>query len=178
MLLVGFGLLLMGGLDAHSGWTHLLPGFLCAGFGVGMINPPLATTQVGVVPPERSGMASGIGNTFRQVGISTGIAGLGAIFEHAVTQRTLHALGGKLPGGGDVSAALSSGNIGPILRSLPPDQRARFVEAFHTGFTGALNDVLLIGALVALWGALAGFLLIRREDFVGAPAPEAAPVPA
>jgi EmrB/QacA subfamily drug resistance transporter len=178
MALVGIGLVLMSGLDAHSGWTHLLPGFICSGIGVGMINPPLATTQVGVVPPQRSGMASGIGNTFRQVGISTGIAGLGAIFEHAVTQRTLHALGGPLPGGGDVGAALSSGNVGPLVSALPADQRARFVEAFHTGFTGALNDILLIGALIAFWGALAGFLLIRRQDFVGAPSAEPAAEPA
>ena len=34
-----------------------------------------------VVEPRRAGMASGINNTFRQVGIATGIAGLGAIFQ-------------------------------------------------------------------------------------------------
>jgi EmrB/QacA subfamily drug resistance transporter len=179
MVLVGVGLLLQSGLDANSQWTHFLPGFIAAGFGVGMINPPLATTQVGVVPPQRSGMASGIGNTFRQVGIATGIAGLGAIFQHAVAAKTIAALGSRLPGG-DIGATLSSGNVAGLLRSVPPDQRPRFVEAFHAGFAGALNEILVIGAIVALAGALAGFLLVRREDFVVAPAeaPEAAPVAA
>ncbi len=46
-----------------------------------MVNPPLATTAVGVVPVQRAGMAAGVNNTFRQVGIATGIAGLGAIFQ-------------------------------------------------------------------------------------------------
>jgi MFS family permease len=45
---------------------------------------PLASTAVGVVPPQRSGMASGINSTFRQVGIATGIALLGTLFSNNV----------------------------------------------------------------------------------------------
>src|SRR5439155_568840 len=79
-LLAEAGLLLMRGLDAGSEWTHLTPGLIVSGVGVGMINPPLASTAVGVVKPERAGMASGINSTFRQVGIATGIALLGTRF--------------------------------------------------------------------------------------------------
>ncbi len=85
LLLVSAGLLSMTAIDASSGWTTLIPGFVIAGAGIGMINPPLASTAVGVVHHSRSGMASGINNTFRQVGIATGIAGLGAVFQHQVT---------------------------------------------------------------------------------------------
>ena len=49
LLLVGAGLLLMSGLDASISWTHLIPGFITAGAGSGMVNPPLASTAVGVV---------------------------------------------------------------------------------------------------------------------------------
>src|SRR3954447_12813602 len=79
--LVGFGLVLMHGITPESQWTTLLPGFVAAGAGVGITNPTLAQVAVGVVEPARSGMASGINNTFRQVGIATGIAALGAIFQ-------------------------------------------------------------------------------------------------
>jgi EmrB/QacA subfamily drug resistance transporter len=176
MLFVSVGLVLQGGLDADSEWTHFLPGFVLAGIGVGMINPPLATTQVGVVPPQRSGMASGIGSTFRQVGIATGIAALGAIFQHAVAAKTIDALGAAHRGGGGLGATLSSGNPGGVLRAVPPAQRQRFVDAFHTGFTGALNEILVIAAITAFVGALAGFALVRREDFVAAgPEPRADP---
>src|SRR5438105_9719182 len=92
LLFVSGGLLAMTAVDATSGWTTLIPGFLIAGAGIGLINPPLASTAVGVVHYSRSGMASGINNTFRQVGIATGIAGLGAVFQHAVTSNTLAAL--------------------------------------------------------------------------------------
>ena len=84
MSLVGIALLLMHGITPSSGWTTLLPGFIVGGIGVGLVNAPLASTAVGVVEPRRAGMASGINNTFRQVGIATGIAGLGAIFQSKV----------------------------------------------------------------------------------------------
>jgi EmrB/QacA subfamily drug resistance transporter len=80
LLLVGGGLLLMRGLDPSSSWTHLLPGFVVAGLGSGLVNAPLAATAVGVVDPRNAGMASGINTTFRQVGIATSIAALGSIF--------------------------------------------------------------------------------------------------
>jgi len=89
--LLGFGLALnaiamwsMSRVTPSSSWTVLLPGFLIGGIGIGFVNAPLATTAVSTVQVERAGMASGINNTFRQLGIATGIAGLGAIFASKV----------------------------------------------------------------------------------------------
>ncbi|WP_433242571.1 MFS transporter [Streptosporangium sp. CA-135522] len=70
LVLVGAGLPLTTGLDAGSDWTHLVPGFIVAGIGSGMVKPLLASTAVGVVPVHRFGMASGVNRTFRQVGIA------------------------------------------------------------------------------------------------------------
>src|SRR5919198_691101 len=77
---VGVGLVLMSGIDAGSEWTTLLGGFLVAGAATGLINPVIGDVAVSVVPKEQSGMAAGINNTFRQVGVSVGIAVWGAIF--------------------------------------------------------------------------------------------------
>jgi EmrB/QacA subfamily drug resistance transporter len=82
--LIGLGLLLMHGIDVGSDWTALLAGMIVAGVGAGLVNVPLASTAVAVVEPARAGMASGINSTFRQAGIATGVAALGAIFAHAV----------------------------------------------------------------------------------------------
>jgi predicted MFS family arabinose efflux permease len=79
--LIGVALLLMHGITTSSSWTHLLPGFLVGGVGIGMVNAPLASVAVSVVEPRRAGMAAGANNTFRQVGIATGIAALGAILQ-------------------------------------------------------------------------------------------------
>jgi EmrB/QacA subfamily drug resistance transporter len=85
LVLIGTALLLMRSIDANSEWTALLPGLLVGGLAIGVISPALAAAMVSVLPVERSGLASGINNTFRQLGIAIGIAGLGAIFEHHVS---------------------------------------------------------------------------------------------
>jgi len=82
LILIGTGLLLMRAVDVDSEWTALLPGLLVGGLAIGVISPALAAAMVSVLPVERSGLASGINNTFRQLGIAIGIAALGAIFEH------------------------------------------------------------------------------------------------
>ncbi len=53
---------------------------LVGGVAIGMISPALAAAMVGVLPVERSGLSSGVNNTFRQLGIAFGVAGLGAVF--------------------------------------------------------------------------------------------------
>jgi EmrB/QacA subfamily drug resistance transporter len=175
MLCVSGGLLAMTAVDPSSGWTTLIPGFLLAGFGVGTINPPLASTAIGVVHYSRSGMASGINNTFRQVGIATGIAGLGAVFQHQVTSKTTSALVTTAPGR-EVAAsahdrlggALVSGEVSQLARHLPPAARAALGHAYRVGFTDAFTTILIIAASIALVGAVCAFALVRGRDFVTA----------
>jgi EmrB/QacA subfamily drug resistance transporter len=85
LLLIGLSLLLMRAVTPTSDWTVLIPGLLVGGLAVGVISPALAAAMVSVLPVERGGLASGINNTFRQLGIAVGIAGLGAIFTHHLT---------------------------------------------------------------------------------------------
>ena len=80
LVLIGLGLLLMRRVDEGSDWTALLPGFVVAGAGIGTISPALAAAMVSVLHVERAGLASGINNTFRQLGIAVGIAVLGRLF--------------------------------------------------------------------------------------------------
>jgi predicted MFS family arabinose efflux permease len=139
LLLVGFGLLLMRGIGPGSSWTHLILGFAVAGAGSGMVNPPLASTAVGVVEPRDAGMASGINTTFRQIGIATSVAALGSIFAT------------KLAG------------------TTPTTVTAHYASA--------LNELLLITAILALAGGLITMLLVRQKDFAHNRAPTGEPAP-
>jgi EmrB/QacA subfamily drug resistance transporter len=78
-LLSAAGLLAIRGLEPSSPWTVMLPGLLVLGIGIGLANPAVTYAALGVVPATRSGMASGVSNTFRQVGIAIGIAVLGIL---------------------------------------------------------------------------------------------------
>ena len=108
----------MQGIDIDSKWTALLPGFAIAGIGIGLVNPPLASTAVGVVPPEQSGMASGINTTFRQIGIATGIAGLGAIFQSHVSSTLATELAGtpSAANAKELGRAVTSGALSDVVQ--------------------------------------------------------------
>src|SRR6266487_1879404 len=100
LALAGIGLMLMSGIDPGDTWTTLLPGFLVAGIGVGLLNPVIADVALSVVPKERSGMAAGINDTFRQVGIAVGIAAWGAIFLGVGSGEVREVAGGAVSGSG------------------------------------------------------------------------------
>jgi len=178
LLCVGFGELLMRGLSVGDEWTALLAGFMLAGIGIGLVNPPLATAAVGVVEPQRAGMASGINSTFRQVGIATGIAALGAIFQHVVAQNLIEGAQGRLPRGVTGSQAADFVSFGGF-RQVHSAALNRLAEQ---SFIDGLNQILLIAAIVAIIGAVLSMVLTRPSDFVAhgapGPAPESQPVAA
>jgi EmrB/QacA subfamily drug resistance transporter len=165
MLLVGVGLLLMRGLDAGSAWTHLIPGMLVSGAGVGMVNPPLASTAVGVVQPQQAGMASGINSTFRQVGIATGIALLGTLFSSQLRDYVAAHASALAGHGPQVATAIQDGGIGTILAHLPPSARPAVEQLAKAAFASGLNSILLVAAIIALAGGVVGLTAIRRKDF-------------
>ena len=165
LVLVGVGLIVMGGLTGGSAWTDLIPGFIVAGLGAGLVNPPLASTAIGVVPPQKAGMASGVNSTFRQIGIAASIAALGSIFnsalEHNLTSAA--AVGSSAP---RVVAMVRQGQIGQLLASLPAARRGMVAEAIKSAFAAGLNDLLIVTAALAFAGGVCALLLIRSKDFV------------
>ncbi len=177
LFLVGIGLLVMTGVDAATTWTHLVPGFILGGIGAGMVNPPLASTAVGVVTPDRSGMASGVNTTFRQIGIAVAIATYGSIFT-ASLQRGLTSALASQPGLASKTPALVSelkqGAVQPVIASTPPSLRIPLANGIHTAFAGAMNDIFYVSGALALVGAVCSAMLIRSRDFVAthAPSPE------
>ena len=159
LLLVAGGLLLMG-TPPGSSWTVLLPGFIVTGIGIGTVNPVLASAAISVVPPERSGMASGANNTFRQVGIATGIAGLGAVFQSQILTYTDAALAKTTYGSARSCSRAAPSSAAPCRpeRSTRwpahPRRRPRdaLLTAYHAGFSTTLNHLMVIGAVVAFVG--------------------------
>jgi EmrB/QacA subfamily drug resistance transporter len=175
LILVGLGLILMGGIDPGDEWTGLLPGFIVAGIGIGMTNPMIADAALGVVPAARAGMASGINSTFRQVGIATGVAALGAVFQSRIDSE----LATSLPQAPSAfSDAVSSGAIDQAVAQAPPQFQDRALAAAHDAFITGFNEILLIGAAVAVIGGVLGLVMVRRRDFVQAPATQPEPAAA
>jgi len=166
LALAGVGMALMGGLDVHSEWTALLAGFLISGIGVGLLNPVIADVALSVVPKEQSGMAAGINDTFRQVGIAVGIAAWGAIFLGVGASKAQEVAGDAISHGQarDLVEATSSGALPQALQTVPQNARALTRSAAEQGFIHGLNEILLLGALLSFAGAILALVLVRERD--------------
>jgi EmrB/QacA subfamily drug resistance transporter len=179
---VGTGLLLMGGIDPGSEWTTLLAGFLVAGAAIGLLNPVIADVAVSVVPREQSGMAAGINDTFRQVGIAVGTAVWGAIFVARGADKLTELAAGTPAATGDrpreLVEAASSGNLDQALAAIPPQSRQLVANAAGEGFLAGLNDVLTLGSLLCFAGAVLALWLVREHQIERQPMePESEPEP-
>jgi len=189
LLLISGGLLVMATTTATSSWTQLLPGFILAGFGIGTVNPVLASASVAVVPFQKSGMAAGANSTFRQIGIATGVAALGAVFASQIQHKTVAALNATVAGkdvlargGSQLTQALQAGGVREVAAAIPSDAaKATLIDGYRVGFSGALNLLMVIGSVIAIVGAAGTLALVRQKDFVvnmtgeGAGSPAAAP---
>jgi EmrB/QacA subfamily drug resistance transporter len=161
--LTAVGLALMHGLNVDSQWTALLGGLMVCGVGIGLANPAIAHIALGVVSPERSGMASGISNTFRIGGLATGVAALGAVFQSRLSS-SLHESLGNPPAALAKTVASAGTHATTVLTHGRPGVTEASLKAFATG----LNGILVIGAALTLLGALAAVVLVRASDFYGA----------
>jgi EmrB/QacA subfamily drug resistance transporter len=76
---VAIGLVLGLLATATSSWVMLVPSLLIGGLGTGLFNPAGAAVALSSVPPDQSGLAAGVNDTFRQSGIAVGVALFGAL---------------------------------------------------------------------------------------------------
>ncbi len=169
LLLVMAGVLLMWGIETDSGWTTLLAGMIVAGVGVGVANPAIVHVALGVVPPQRSGMAGGFSNTCRIGGFATGVAALGALLQGQASSRLNELVVAPPDGLADAIAA------GGSRAAQAFDSDAAIMEAARTAYVSGLNAALLAGAVLLLAGGVVALLMVRASDLhYTAPAPESA----
>jgi len=165
-VLMGVGLAFLNLTEADSAWTVLIPCMVISGVGMGAFNPVRAALAIGVVEPARSGVASGINETFQQVGIAVGIAGVGAYFEHQVASGFAASAVGRRMGpdaAGQAAHGISAGGIGSVARSagaLHDQVLAAGQDAYMTAFHHAMTLCAGLGVVAGL----VGLALVRAKD--------------
>ena len=146
----------------------LVPGLFVYGVGVGLATAQLTSVILADVPTERSGQASGIQSTSRQVGSALGIAILGttlaaALSHHAesglVSTGLPHARAAEIAG----LVGSSGGTAIPSLASQLPDAAA---DALREAGASATRITALVAAGFVFLGLVATLLLPpqRHED--------------
>jgi hypothetical protein len=121
LALAAIGLAAMTIAGTHSSWTALLVGELVVGAGTGLFNPALSNVALSVVTDRESGLAAGVNDTFRQMGIAVGIAALGAMIP--------------------ARDALGSGSAGGYVAGL----HSALIVATTVAAVGAVGTMALIG---------------------------------
>ncbi|MCL4294007.1 MAG: MFS transporter [Acidimicrobiia bacterium] len=142
--------------------------FAFQGAGMGMATTPVTDLVMGGLPPERSGIASAINDTARQVGGAFGVAILGSVL--AAGYRGAYT-GPAVGGAGDnLASALGLGDPGIVPMAM---------DAFVRGFGWVMAISAAIIAVVTVYVALVVDRGAGREARgEGSPAPTAAPDPA
>jgi EmrB/QacA subfamily drug resistance transporter len=166
LTLIAAGLWLVTLVDAHSGWTALLPSMIATGAGMGLFNPPRASLSIAVAEPSKAGMASGIGETFQQVGVAVGIAALGALFQSRVAHLFAASEGGRQLGAqaDEFGRAVAAGGGAEAAAKAPAGTAAQLNEAARTAFVDGLHEVMIVCAVIAVIGAVIAFAFIRTRD--------------
>lgn len=156
MVVVAGGLMLGLRLDTSSGWSTLIPMLLVMGTGTGLMLPHVMSLAVEVVPASRTGMASGLANTALPLGTAFGVAVYGAYLANKVGAG-LDTLPIPEQFRGIAQDAAEAGQFRAIAEQSEPlaQQALQF-------FLDGLHGVFVIAAVLALVGALASVLFIRK----------------
>ena len=76
---LGAGSLMLVSLSADTPLRWLLAAYCVFGLGFGAVNPPITNTAVSGMPPSQAGVAAAVATTSRQVGLTLGVAVVGAV---------------------------------------------------------------------------------------------------
>jgi EmrB/QacA subfamily drug resistance transporter len=163
---------------AGLGYPAFTAAMLMAGVGAGILNGQTVKVLGGAVPPERSGMASGLASTTRFIGILVAVAGLGAILS-TVTRRAFQAHAQPLHLSAQATDAaarkVTPGDIPGMLNNLIPSVRVTAGNIAHHAFAMGFATITAIAALMAGMTAALVYAIIKEEDI--APVPVIDPLP-
>jgi EmrB/QacA subfamily drug resistance transporter len=142
----------------------LVPGIALYGLGMGLVQSQINNLTLSAVPVQEAGEASGITNTFRQIGMSLGAAIIGAVLLtsivgdlQGVVQASPQIPPADKPAVDRMLRQQSSGlafGAGGIFDRLPPATRDEMSRARRVATTDGNRKALLYGAAFTLVGLL------------------------
>jgi hypothetical protein len=156
----------------------MIPGLVITGLGVGVASPVLISATLGAVHPARAGMASGIVNTFRQLGYALGIAALGTLFTSRI--EASFARSGALGDAHAAAAQASDGGAHGLIAASAPNARALVAHAVRAAYASSQNSIYLVAGVTALVGGAAVLALVRpaaQPELQAQPSGSAAEMP-
>jgi EmrB/QacA subfamily drug resistance transporter len=172
-VMLTFGLLAIGLGDAivaamafaGFGYWSVAGGMAIIGVAVGVLNSETTKAQVSSIPPERAGMASGLAGTTRFIGISFGLAGLGAILAAVAESRLRQLSSGAVLSQNvdwhDLNLRVVGGDAQGALSAFVGDVRAVLEHAVDGSVALGFGATFATGTVIALVSAALAWILVR-----------------
>jgi MFS transporter, DHA2 family, methylenomycin A resistance protein len=162
VLLGGLGVLALAFLTPGAGLLAASPGYVLIGVGYGMAVPTISSVAVSALPPQHSGLASGVLNTARQVGTAVGLAAL-ATLGLAVSRTSWTAESASLPTSAQASNPAIIEDVGGGQGSVVAQQLGPAAEPLaDSAFVDGLQAALLTGGGLMMIAAVFAFVVLRR----------------
>ena len=176
LLAIGLAIVALGNIAtaaliaANGTYAAIAIGMVVTGCGAGLLNGETAKVSMSVIPPERGGMASGIGGTLRFVGLVTGITGLGAVLAsetqlHFVRAIASRGLSGSLAGRAQFMVSrIVSGDISGVVDKVVPAARGAMIDISRGSFAAGFTIVLVVAGGIATLAALLTVILVSAAE--------------
>src|SRR6478672_6623066 len=143
--------------------SHKIPIRVLLGVGLGLVGLGLLLMHGVSADSERTALLAGFLLAGVGIGIATGVAALGAIFQSRVDSKLSELLPRAPDGLGELVA---SGGSRAAAAVAPPGLHDQVVQASNEAFVSGFNEIILIAAVLSFVGAALGFFLVRSRDFV------------
>lgn len=149
-----------------SYWVTFFPGFVVFGLGMALAVAPLTTMVIGAVPPNQSGVASGVNNAVARLGGLLVIAILGAVAVGVFS--------------GEIETRLTAAQIAPdvieavsaeapkladaeVPQSITGEARQTADAVLKQSFLKSFRIAMLMNALLALLSAVCSAVSLPRQ---------------
>ncbi len=152
----------MGTLSVASGYGHVVISLLILGLGMGTAMVPATESIMGSLPLAKAGVGSAMNDTTRQIGGALGVAILGSIFASSYATHIVSSLRG-LPESSIAAAQNSVGAALAIGEKIGGTQGAAITAAAKSSFINAMDRGLVVGAGIALLGALVALIWLPNR---------------
>jgi EmrB/QacA subfamily drug resistance transporter len=159
LVLVATGLGLLATASPASGYKLVASSLVTIGLGMGATMAPATEAIMGALPRARAGVGSAVATTLRQVGGVLGVAVLGSLLSSVYSARINDSVQG-LPPAVASAARDSVGTAAGVAARIGGDAGQALTAAAHSAFLHGMDVTVLVGAGVALAGALVALLFL------------------